>query len=123
MSSDRMIQEIEDILRQRQVSVKDMEKVINQNRTKIKKITTNLDKVEAKLVDLVVELTDTSSVIDTVDDELSEAELTKRIKEINVKLPNRKLKVVEIPDDVKWYIANHHQGEGEYIVEEHRTWK
>lgn len=33
------------------------------------------------------------------------------------------LKVVEIPDDVKWYIANHHQSEGEYIAEEHRTWK
>lgn len=33
------------------------------------------------------------------------------------------LKVVEIPDDVKWYITNHHQGEGENIVEEHRTWK
>jgi len=96
MSSDRMIQEIEDILRQRQVSVKDMEKVINQNRTKIKKITTNLDKVEAKLVDLVVELTDTSSVIDTVDDELSEAELTKRIKEINVKLRKIRLDLADI---------------------------
>ena len=34
-----------------------------------------------------------------------------------------KLKVVEIPDDVKWYIENHHQGDGEYIAEEHRTWK
>ena len=34
-----------------------------------------------------------------------------------------KLKVVEIPDDFKWYIANHHQGGGEYIAEEHRTWK
>ena len=33
------------------------------------------------------------------------------------------LKVVEIPDDVKWYIENHHQGDGEYIAEEHRTWK
>ena len=96
MSSDRMIQEIEDILRQRQVSVKDMEKVITQNRTKIKKITTNLDKVEAKLVDLVVELTDTSSVIDTVDDELSEAELTKRIKEINVKLRKIRLDLADI---------------------------
>ena len=36
---------------------------------------------------------------------------------------NCKLKVVEIPDDIKWYIANHHQGDGEYIAEEHRTWK
>jgi hypothetical protein len=34
-----------------------------------------------------------------------------------------KLKVVEIPDDVKWYIANHHHGDGEYIAEEHRTWR
>jgi hypothetical protein len=34
-----------------------------------------------------------------------------------------KLKVVEISDDVKWYIDNHHQGDGEYIAEEHRTWK
>jgi len=34
-----------------------------------------------------------------------------------------KLKVVEIPDDVKWYIENHHQGGGEFIAEEHRTWK
>ena len=33
------------------------------------------------------------------------------------------LKVVEIPDDVKWYIANHHQGDGENIAEKHRTWK
>ena len=34
-----------------------------------------------------------------------------------------KLKVVEIPDDVKWYIDNREQGGGEYIAEEHRTWK
>ena len=34
-----------------------------------------------------------------------------------------KLKVVEIPDNIKWYIANHHQGDGEYIAEEHRTWR
>ena len=34
-----------------------------------------------------------------------------------------KIKVVEIPDDVKWYIANHHQGDGENIAEKHRTWK
>ena len=34
-----------------------------------------------------------------------------------------KLKVVEIPDNIKWYIANHHQGEGENIAEKHRTWK
>ena len=40
MSNDRAIQEIEDILRQRQLSIRDMEKQINQNRTKIKKITT-----------------------------------------------------------------------------------
>ena len=34
-----------------------------------------------------------------------------------------KLKVVEIPDDVKWYIDNREQGGGEYIAEEHRTWR
>lgn len=96
MSGDRTIQEIEDILRQRHVSVKDMEKLINQNRTKIKKIATNLDKVEAKLVDIVVELTDTSSVVDTVDDELSEAELTKRIKDINVQLRKIRLDLADI---------------------------
>lgn len=96
MSSDRTIQEIEDILRQRQLSIKDMEKRIDQNRTKVKKITSQLDKVEVKLVDLVVELTDTSSVVDTVDDELSEAELTKRIKEINVKLRKIRLDLADI---------------------------
>ena len=96
MSNDRAIQEIEDILRQRQLSIRDMEKQINQNRTKIKKITTNLDKVEAKLVDLVVELTDTSSVVDTVDDELSPTELTKRIKDINVQLRKIRLDLADI---------------------------
>ena len=34
-----------------------------------------------------------------------------------------KLKVVEIPDDVKWFIGCHYQGDGEYIAEEHRTWR
>ena len=34
-----------------------------------------------------------------------------------------KLKVVEIPDDVEWYIDNREQGGGEYIAEEHRTWR
>lgn len=34
-----------------------------------------------------------------------------------------KLKAVEIPDDVKWYIDNREQGGGEFIAEEHRTWK
>ena len=96
MSNDIAIQEIEDILRQRQLSIRDMEKQINQNRTKIKKITTNLDKVEAKLVDLVVELTDTSSVVDTVDDELSPTELTKRIKDINVQLRKIRLDLADI---------------------------
>ena len=33
------------------------------------------------------------------------------------------LKVVEIPDDVKWYIGCQSQGDGEYIAEEHRTWR
>ena len=36
---------------------------------------------------------------------------------------NCKLKVVEIPDDVKWYIDNREQGGGEFIAEEHRTWR
>ena len=36
---------------------------------------------------------------------------------------NIKLKVVEIPDDVEWYIDNREQGGGEYIAEEHRTWR
>ena len=34
-----------------------------------------------------------------------------------------KLKVVEIPDGIKWYIDNREQGGGEYIAEEHRTWR
>ena len=34
-----------------------------------------------------------------------------------------KLKVVEIPDDVEWYIDNREQGGGEFIAEEHRTWR
>ena len=34
-----------------------------------------------------------------------------------------KLKVVEIPDDVKWLINRSETNGGEYIVEEHRTWK
>ena len=34
-----------------------------------------------------------------------------------------KLKVVEIPDDVKWHINRSETNGGEYIAEEHRTWK
>ena len=34
-----------------------------------------------------------------------------------------KLKVVEIPDGIKWYIDNREQGEGEFIAEERRTWR
>lgn len=34
-----------------------------------------------------------------------------------------KLKVVEIPDDVKWYIDNREQGGGEFVAEEHRIWR
>jgi hypothetical protein len=34
-----------------------------------------------------------------------------------------KLKVVEIPDDVKWLIRRSETNGGEYIAEEHRTWK
>ena len=36
---------------------------------------------------------------------------------------NCKLKVVEIPDDIKWYIDDRNQGGGEFIAEEHRTWR
>ena len=36
---------------------------------------------------------------------------------------NCKLKVVEIPDDIKWYIDNRDQGGGEFIAEKHRTWR
>ena len=36
---------------------------------------------------------------------------------------NCKLKVVEIPDDIKWYIDDRDQFGGEFIAEEHRTWK
>ena len=36
---------------------------------------------------------------------------------------NCKLKVVEIPDNIKWYIDDRNQGGGEFIAEEHRTWK
>ena len=35
---------------------------------------------------------------------------------------NIKLKVVEIPDDVKWYIETSDQG-FEWVAECHRTWK
>jgi hypothetical protein len=34
-----------------------------------------------------------------------------------------KLKVVEIPDDVKWLIRRSETNGGEYIAEEHRTWR
>jgi len=34
-----------------------------------------------------------------------------------------KLKVVEIPDGIKWYIDNREQGGGEFIAEEHKTWR
>lgn len=33
-----------------------------------------------------------------------------------------KLKVVEIPDDVQWYIHQPNDGQGEWIAEKHRTW-
>lgn len=36
---------------------------------------------------------------------------------------NCKLKVVEIPDGVKWYIDDREQGGGEFIAEKHRTWR
>ena len=35
---------------------------------------------------------------------------------------NCKLKVVEIPDGIKWYIDNREQGGGEWVAERHRTW-
>jgi len=34
--------------------------------------------------------------------------------------PASKLKIVEIPDGVEWYMGGN--GGGEYIIEEHRTW-
>jgi len=92
-----MIQEIEAILRQRQLSVTDLENIIYRNRVKIKKITTQLDKEEAKLIDLVVELTDTSSTINTVDDGLlSPQELTSRLNEINTNLRKIRLNLADI---------------------------
>lgn len=35
---------------------------------------------------------------------------------------NCTLKVVEIPDDVKWYIDAETRGGGEQVAEQHRTW-
>ena len=38
-------------------------------------------------------------------------------------LPICKLKIIEIPDDVKWYIGGNSEFGREEVVEEHRTWK
>jgi len=48
--------------------------------------------------------------------------LVQLVEELNVKLPNRKLKVVEIPDDVDWIIKKQDNGK-EYITEKYkRMW-
>ena len=48
--------------------------------------------------------------------------LVQLVEELNVKLPNRKLKVVEIPDDVDWIIKKQDSGK-EYITEKYkRMW-
>ena len=48
--------------------------------------------------------------------------LVQLVEELNIKLPNRKLKVVEIPDDVDWIIIKQDSGE-EYITEKYkRMW-
>jgi hypothetical protein len=71
------------------------------------------------------EVTDENLIDDWTFDR-SDPDLVKVVTTLGEKSGDGKyciLKVVEIPDDVKWYIANHHQGDGEFIEEEHRTWK
>jgi hypothetical protein len=66
------------------------------------------------------------NIIDDWNIDRTDSALVKVVETLGEKTGDGKyciFKVVEIPDDVKWYIANHHQGEGENIVEEHRTWK
>lgn len=66
------------------------------------------------------------NIIDEWTFDRSDPDLVKVVETLGEKSghgKNCKLKVVEIPDDVKWYIGNHHQGSGEYIAEAHRIWK
>ena len=45
--------------------------------------------------------------------------LVQLVEELNIKSPNRKLKVVEMPYDVEWLLFKDSDGE-EYIVEKYR---
>jgi hypothetical protein len=70
------------------------------------------------------EVTDENLVDDWTFDR-SDPDLVKVVETLGEKSghgKNIKLKVVEIPDDVKWYIETSDQG-FEWVAECHRTWK
>jgi hypothetical protein len=70
------------------------------------------------------EVTDENLVDDWTFDR-SDPDLVKVVETLGEKSShgkNIKLKVVEIPDDVKWYIERLDQG-FEWVAECHRTWK
>ena len=66
------------------------------------------------------------NIIDEWTFDRSDPDLVKVVETLGEKAGHGKkckLKVVEIPDGIKWYIDNREQGGGEYIAEEHRTWR
>ena len=66
------------------------------------------------------------NIIDDWTFDRSDPDLVKVVETLGEKSghgKNCKLKVVEIPDDIEWYIDSREQGGGEFIAEEHRTWR
>lgn len=82
-NKDITIQEIEALLKSRQGKINNMEQITKKNITKLKKLNSSLDTEEKKLLRILSDIAYNSEIIESLDDGLTEEDLTSRIDEVS----------------------------------------
>lgn len=82
-NKDITIQEIEALLKSRQGKIDNMEQITKKNITKLKKLNSSLDTEEKKLLRILSDIAYNSEIIESLDDGLTEEDLTSRIDEVS----------------------------------------
>lgn len=82
-NKDITIQEIEELLKSRQDKINNMEQMTKNNVTKLKKLNSSLDSEEKKLLMILSDIAYNSEIIESLDDGLTDEDLTSRINKVS----------------------------------------
>lgn len=83
-AKDYTIEEIENMLREKQLDIRKMENITKSNRMKLKKIDEQMNKQERKLVEIISQLSANEAMVDRIDSDYNEdnTEFSKEIQNV-----------------------------------------